>query len=218
MKRSAISAIFVLCALGAAAHGDTIEQLVRSRVQPPAQLGIARVYVPASVAALEVDPAKVAIEVPGELRAGRASVKVSIRGRAPLWVPVTLAALSQIAIAQRPLAVGDAITAGDFALEQRALDEGSPAPPALLVGATATHAIEIGSPITSRDVALPPPLARGTQVAVDVRRGAVHVRGTAVLELAARPGDHASARPAQTKIVVHGTLVAPATLVVGDSP
>jgi len=65
---------------------------------------------------------------------------------------------------------------------------------------------------------LPPPLPRGTQIAIDVRRGAVRIRGTGTLELAARPGELATARIAATHVVVRGTLVAPATLVVGDLP
>jgi len=80
-----------------------------------------------------------------------------------------------------------------------------------------TQAIAAGAPIVARAVALPPPLPRGTQVSVDVRRGSVHIRGTATLETAARPGEAASARLAATKMLVHGTLVAPATLVVGES-
>lgn len=79
-----------------------------------------------------------------------------------------------------------------------------------------TQPIAAGAPITSRLVALPPPLPRGTQVSVDVRRGAVHIRGSATLETAARPGETASARLAATKLLVRGTLVAPATLVVTD--
>jgi flagella basal body P-ring formation protein FlgA len=76
--------------------------------------------------------------------------------------------------------------------------------------------ITAGTVVAARDIALPPPLGRGTQVAVDVRRGAVHVRGTGTLEAAARPGDLASARLTATKLVVHGRLVAPATLIVGE--
>ncbi len=92
------------------------------------------------------------------------------------------------------------------------------AQPATLVGASVTGSIAAGAPIAARDVSLPPPLARGTQIMVDVRRGAVHIRGTGTLELAARPGEPASARLAATKIIVHGRLVAPATLLVGDAP
>ena len=108
------------------------------------------------------------------------------------------------------------MSAGDFIVETRALATSAPAAVAALPGATATRAIAAGAPITSADVALPPPLARGTQVAIEIHRGAVRIRGTATLETTARAGDHASARLAQTHTVVHGVLAAPATLVVGE--
>jgi hypothetical protein len=44
------------------------------------------------------------------------------------------------------------------------------------------------------------------------------VRGSGVLESSARPGEPASARLTATRLVVHGTLIAPATLVVGGPP
>ena len=48
--------------------------------------------------------------------------------------------------------------------------------------------------------------------------GAVHIRGTGTLEMSARPGELATARLAATRTVVHGRLVAPATLLVGENP
>jgi len=212
--------ILLLCALAGSAHADSLDAIVRDRVQPslPAGLGVARVYLPAPLADLEVDAQRVVVELPHELRAGRSSVKVTVPGRHASWVPVSVAALTQVAIAQRPLAIGDHLAATDVAIEDRALDETAPAPPASIVGATVTRAIALGAPIEAHSIAMPPPLSRGTQVAVEIVRGSVKIRGTATLELAARPGDHASARLAQTKIVVHGTLEAPATLIVGDAP
>jgi flagella basal body P-ring formation protein FlgA len=135
-----------------------------------------------------------------------------------VWVPVAIAALSDVAIAQRALAPGDVLEDADLAIERRALADGGAAPVATLIGARVAAPIAAGAPIGARDVTLPPPLSRGTQIAIDVRRGAVHIRGTGTLELAARPGEPASARLAATKLVVHGVLVAPATLVVGDPP
>ncbi|MEO7730572.1 MAG: flagella basal body P-ring formation protein FlgA, partial [Kofleriaceae bacterium] len=104
----------------------------------------------------------------------------------------------------------------DFTIERRALAEVIAAPAATLRGASVGRPIAAGAPIATRDVALPPPLARGTQIEIDVRRGSVHVRGAGILELAARPGEPATARLVATRLVVHGTLVAPATLIVGE--
>lgn len=195
-----------------------LETTIRERLTPalPAGLDIAKVYLPANLAALSVDPSKVVVELPRELRAGRPSIKLTVRGRSPVWVPVAIAATSAVAIAQRDLTPGDVITDDDLAVEQRAVTDFVPAIPATLVGASVTAAIAAGAPIASRMVALPPPLPRGSQVSVEIRRGAVLIHGVATLETAARPGEPASAKLAATKLVVHGTLVAPATLIVGE--
>jgi flagella basal body P-ring formation protein FlgA len=195
-----------------------LETTIRDRLTPalPAGLDVAKVYLPANLATLSVAPSKVVIEVPRELRAGRPSIKLTVRGRPPVWVPVAIAATSSVAIAQRDLAPGDVITDDDIAIEERAVTDFVPAVPATLVGASVTAEITAGAPISRRMVALPPPLPRGSQVSVEIRRGAVIIHGAATLETAARPGETASARLAATKLVVHGTLVAPATLIVGE--
>ena len=213
-----LATIACLAVLAARASAEPLDDVVRAKLAPmlPAGLGVARVYLPAPLAKLDADPARVSIELPRELRAGRPSLKLTVRGHATTWIPVAIAALVDVAIAQRDLAIGDVIGEADIALEQRAVADLTAAPSATIVGAQVSHAIAAGAPIATRDVALPPPLARGTQIAIDVRRGSVHVRGTGVLELAARPGEQATARLTATKLVLHGTLVAPATLVVGD--
>lgn len=195
-----------------------VETTIRDRLTPalPAGLDIAKVYLPPNLATLSVAPSKVVVELPRELRAGRPSIKLTVRGKPPVWVPVAIAATVEVAVAQRDLAAGDVITDDDIAIEPRAVADFVPAIPATLVGASVTADIAAGTPINRRMVALPPPLSRGTQVSVEIRRGAVIIRGSATLETAARPGEPASARLAATKVLVHGTLVAPATLIVGE--
>lgn len=209
-------ALLAICA--ARASAEPIEDVIRAKLAPsvPAGLDVARIYLPAKLAALDVDAGKVTVELPRELRAGRPSIKLAIRGRAATWVPVAIAAQVEVAVAQRDLAVGDVIAEADLAIERRAVADFVAAPSATLVGAQVSHPIAAGAAIATRDVALAPPLPRGSQVAIDVRRGAVHIRGAGVLEMAARPGELATARLAATKVVIHGTLVAPATLVVGE--
>ena len=195
-----------------------LETTIRDRVTPAlaAGLDVAKVYLPANLAALSVDPSKVVVELPRELRAGRPSIKLTVRGRPSVWVAIAIAATSDVAIAQRDLAPGDVITDDDFAIEARAVTDFVPAIPATLVGASVTAQITAGAPIGSRMVALPPPLPRGSQVSVEIRRGAVIIHGAATLETAARPGEPSSAKLGATNLVVHGTLVAPATLIVGE--
>jgi flagella basal body P-ring formation protein FlgA len=222
--RSMLIAIVVavaglIFALANRVYADPVEAIIRARLQPalPAGLDVARVYLPASLAGLDVDPARVAVDAPRELRAGRPSIKLTVRGRVS-YVPVAIAALTDVAIAQRDLAPGDVIAEGDVALERRAVVDMPVAAPATVVGASVHAAIAAGAPIGARDVALPPPLPRGTQVSIDVRRGAVRIRGTGTLELAARPGELATARLAATRTIVHGRLIAPAILLVGETP
>jgi flagella basal body P-ring formation protein FlgA len=216
----AIAALGLVLALANRASAEPLEAIVRDKLGPamPAGLGVAKLYLPVELAAIDTAPARVVIELPRELRAGRPSIKLTVRGHRTVWVPVVIAALGDVAIAQRALAPGDVIGTGDLAIERRAIAEVSAAAPGTVVGASVVHPIAAGAVVVARDVSLPPPLGRGTQIAIDVRRGAVHVRGTGTLETAARPGEPASARLAATKIVVHGRLVAPATLVVGESP
>jgi len=220
--RIAIIAALVafVAALASRVHAEPLDAIVRARLAPslPAGLDVARVYLPPTLAGVDTSPEAVAIELPRELHAGRPSIKITVRGHRSASVPVAIAVATDVALAQRALAPGDVVGPTDIAIERRAVADLIPAPPATLVGASVTTAIAAGATIAARDVALPPPLPRGTQVEVDVRRGAVHIRGTATLETAARPGGPASARLAATKLVVHGTLVAPATLVVGELP
>jgi flagella basal body P-ring formation protein FlgA len=214
-----VAVLAFLVVLANRVYADPVEAVVRAKLQPamPAGLDVARVYLPPNLATLDLDPARVAVELPRELRAGRASIKLTIRGRIS-GVQVAIAALSEVAIAQRDLAPGEVIADEDIAIERRAVADIAMAPTATLVGATVNAPIAAGAAIAARDVALPAPLPRGTQVAVDVRRGAIHIRGTGTLEMSARPGQLATARLAATRTVVHGRLAAPATLIVGEGP
>lgn len=212
--------LIALCALATVASADPVEAIVRTRLAPilPAGFGIAKVHVPAALASLDVAPTAVTVEVPGELKLGRPSIKVTVKGRRTIYVPVTVGKMTEIAIVNHAVAEGDVLTAADVTIEQRATDVKAPAPAASVVGATMTRSLAEGAPIQRDDVVLAPPLARGTQVAVVMQRGSVRVRGTATLEAAARPGQEAVVRVGQTRTVVRGVLVAPNTVVVGEAP
>jgi flagella basal body P-ring formation protein FlgA len=215
-----MKALVLLVALTATASADPVDAIIRARLAPvvPAGFGIAKVHLPASLASVDVAPSDVTVEVPGEVKLGRRSVEVRVKSRRTIYVPVTVAKLVEVAVTTRALAAGDAITAADISVEQRAVDIASPAPASSIVGATVNHALTEGAPIQRDDVVLAPPLARGTEVAIEIHRGAVRVRGTAVLEASARPGQAAIARVGQTRTLVRGVLVAPNTLVVGEPP
>lgn len=212
--------LIILAALTTTASADPVEGIIRARLASviPAGFGIAKVHVPAVLASLDVAPASVTVEVPGELKLGRPSIKVTVKGKRTIFVPVTVGKLTEVAIVNHAVGQGDVLTAADVIIEERALDVTSPAPAAAIIGATMTRALADGTPIQRDDVLLAPPLARGTQVAIVMQRGSVRVRGTAILEAAARPGQEAVVRVGQTRTVVRGLLVAPSTVIVGEAP
>ncbi|HEY4243350.1 MAG TPA: flagella basal body P-ring formation protein FlgA [Kofleriaceae bacterium] len=213
-----MKALVILALLAGAAHADTVQAIVRAKVEAalPEDLGVAHVFVPRELEAVDTDASRVAVEIPAGLGAGHPSVRVTVRGHKAAAVPLSIAALVECAVAQRELQPGDAITAADVAVARRAMDAVAFANPALLDGATAAHVIAAGATIGARDVVLPPPLPRGTSVAIEVHRGAVTIRGTGTLESAARPGQPAIALLVATRTVVHGTLVAPNLLIAGE--
>lgn len=220
-----ISAIAVVLAASAAslsvAHADSVEDVVIAQIQPslPTGTDVAKVYLPAKLAKLEVDPADVIVELPRELHVGRKSVKVTVRGAKTVFVPVAIAQMVSVAIAARTLAVGDTVAAGDVRIMTRAIESasGQMAQGQAVIGARIVKAVAAGKPIGAKDIALPPPLPRGTQVTVELRRGQVRVTGQGTLELVARPGEQATVRLAQNGVTLRGTLVAPSTVVVGGN-
>ncbi len=184
----------------------------------PAGTDVARVHLPASLEKLDVGPEAVSIELPSALRIGRRSIKVTVRGHRSMFVPVTIGAIADVAITEHALAAGATIADADVRFETRAV-EGAPAAAAsVVVGARTTQPIAAGVAVESASISLPPPLARGAQVTVELRRGRVRARSTGTLELAVRRGGSAVVRLTQSKSIVHGTLVGPTTVVVEGPP
>ncbi len=215
-----IAALAVLIA-ASAANAAPVEDAVREQMLPslPANTDIAKVYLPANLAKLDVDSSDVIVEMPRQLGVGRKSVKVTVRGQRTVFVPVLIGELADVAIAERSLAVGSVITAADVRIETRAVESGKThAKGGVVVGSRVAKAIKAGAYVGDKDITLPPPLPRGTQVAIVMKRGAVRVRGEGTLELVARPGETATVRLTHNKSIVRGTLVAPATVVIGTAP
>ena len=210
------AALVLVAMLASTAAADPLVEVVRARLAPSVPAGLGIVEIDAGRAAPDVAAETVALEVPREIHAGRQSVRVYLQGK-PRWVAVTFAAIARVAVAQHALAIGSIVTPDDIAIVDRA-SSGNTAPADALIGATVIHAIAGDAIVGARDITLPPPLARGTAVTVEVRRGTVRVHGTGTLELAARPGQPASVRLAGGKQVVHGTLLASNVVVIGDAP
>ncbi len=215
----ALAALIVVLAASAATAAP-VEDAMREQMLPslPANTDIAKVYLPANLAKLDVDSSDVVVELPRQLAVGRKSVKVTVRGQRSVFVPVLIGELADVAIAERSLAVGQMITADDVRIETRAVDGKSYAKGGVVIGSKVAKAVKAGAFVGDKDITLPPPLPRGTQVAIVMQRGAVRVRGEGTLELVARPGETATVRLAHNKTIVRGTLVAPATVVLGNAP
>lgn len=201
-----------------------VEDAMREQMLPslPPNTDIAKVHLPANLARLEVASSEVVVELPRQLGIGRKSVKVTVRGQRPVFVPVVIGELADVAIAERSLPIGHVITDADVRIETRGIDGKNHANNNVVIGSKVAKAIKAGALVGEKDITLPPPLARGTRVAIVMQRGAVRVRGEGTLELVARPGETATVRlahntPLRGK-VVRGTLVAPATVVLGNAP
>lgn len=213
--KTKLAVIAVLFA-GTAANAAPVEETIRAQVAPalPAGMDVAKVFMPAALAKLDVEPADVVVEIPRELRAGRKSVKVTVVGQRAMYVPVTIAMMADVAIAERTLKVGQTITEADVRIETIAIEGLMPASGALVIGSRVVKTVAAGKTVGEKDIALPPPLPRGTQVTVEMRRGKVRVKGQGTLSLVARPGEQATVRLAHNGRTLRGTLVLPSTVVV----
>jgi len=212
-----MKALIVIALLSATAAADPVADAIAEKLQPmlPDNVGVAQVFVPAAFAG--ASPANVIVEPPSsQLRPGRPSVKVTIKHKT-LYVPVALAAMTDVAIVTHAVASGTVLTAGDISIEHRAL-AGAPAPAAQVIGATVTKDLDAGTPLGAHDLVLPAPTPRGTHVSVDIAHGSLHIKGQGTLELAARIGEPATVRLSYNQTVVKGTLIAPGAVVVGDQP
>lgn len=206
----------VLLAGTASAAPVAVDTIVRDRIGAalPDDLGVVDVFLPASLASLAAEPDRVTVEMPRALGTGRSSAKVLVRGRSSVYVPFSVSKRLEVMVLRRAVRAGAEITTDDVTVERRAVV--SAALPSTIIGSTAARTLAVGDVIAKSDVMLSAPLARGTQISIQMRKGRVIVRGVGVLEAAARNGESTSARLAQTRVVVRGTLRAQ-TLFVGEN-
>ena len=99
-------AVVVSAAAGGGASADPLDQIIRDRLAPalPAGLDVAKVHLSSALAKLDVDPDRVAVELVRELRAGRSSIKLAVRGKPAQFVDrfgLSVTAASELAPAER---------------------------------------------------------------------------------------------------------------------
>ncbi len=194
----------VIGALVGPAAAETIPAIIGDRAGAglPADLAITSVHLPRSLAKVDVDPTTVDVDFPAAARPGRSSVRVRLRtGKVrSVFVPVTIAALVDVAIATHPLDPGALVTTSDVRWERRAVDprSGSSRTP---LGQQVSAPISAGEVLDDSRLTAPPPIARGTELRIEVRRGAVAIVTRGRLETAARLGGPARARLAAGALV-----------------
>jgi flagella basal body P-ring formation protein FlgA len=209
----------VLIALGcvaSTARAETLAAIIDDRAAAglPPELAVTAVHLPRSLVALEVAPGDVDVDFPSAARPGRASVRVRLhggRGRT-VFVPVTIAAFTDIAIATRDLAPDEQVTVADVRWERRPVASGtirasSP------IGQTVNAPIAAGDVLDDARLTAPPPVTRGTEVHLAITRGAVTITTRGRLEQAARLGGPVRVRTALGTIVT-GTLADRARVIV----
>mgnify|MGYP000897751993 CR=1 FL=1 len=205
--RTLAFAALTLGALAGTTHAETLPAIIGARAATalPEHLALAAVHLPRNLHAIDADPAAVDVEFPAA-RPGRASVRVRLRGKRPrtVFVPVTIATLADVPVAVRALAPGETVTAADVRWERRPAPHGAAA--ASPVGQEVHAAIAAGEPLDDARLTAPPPVPRGTDLRVEVRRGSVIVRARGKLEVSARVGGTARVRLIGGGLVT-GTLV-----------
>lgn len=128
------------------------------------------------------------------------------------FVRIKIIAVHEVLVAQRELAQGEVISAGDLALEPRIGGDGVALAPVSLLGSSVLADVELGQLVTSTNVALPTPIARGTAVKVVIRVGGARIESHGRLEATARPGEQVRVRVRATRKVIQGLLIDPKTV------
>jgi flagella basal body P-ring formation protein FlgA len=206
--------ITVLMLVGFAAHAARLEDVVaeEARAGLPVGLAVVRVIAPArDVHAGE--PVRLIWRDPP--KAGMTTVEVEVGG-GKVWARVELGELQPVLIAVRGLAAGEEVGADDVRIETRP-NRGLQIEPDAMVGAKMRRQVVTGAVLTEADVILPPPVPRGTEVTVEIRRGAVKLATPGTLETAALPGAKAVARVGSREVA--GRLTSDRKVVVeGGAP
>ncbi len=191
-----------------AAKAPSVDALVEAEVERtlPKGLAVANISVPASLARHRGKHDVIALRWRQTPRKGRSIVQVLVHkrnGRAKKgWARVELVELGTVVVAAVDLEAGSLIEAGDLRVEERPQTEPTilQVEPTYLLGSRVVRARQAGEPVRKEDVSMPLPIARGTEVRVQVRRGGVVVATSGVLENKAMVGTH-------TRVRVSGKLV-----------
>lgn len=217
MARAALAAVAFALAAAPAAAGPAAEAEVRAQVEAtlPADLALVDLDAPADLATTDLE-----VRWKAAPRAGKTRILV-LTGpetqRRTRWVAIELAQKLAVPVARRAIAAGSVLSAADVATEERATPGALALDASALVGLRVRRAISAGAALTEADVELGPPLARGTEVQVVVRSGALAISSRGRLESAARVGDQVRVRVEATRRIVSGRLTGAGTVLVAGA-
>ncbi len=191
------------------AKAPSVDKLVEAEVQRtlPKGLAIASLSVPATLARHGGKHDVVALRWRQPPRKGRSIVQVLVHKRSGRikkgWARIELVELGTVVVAAVDLEAGELIEAGDLRVEERPQTEPAAlqVEPTYLLGSRVVLARHAGEALRESDVSMPMPIARGTEVRVQVRRGGVVVATSGVLETKTMVG-----RPARVRVA--GKLLA----------
>jgi flagella basal body P-ring formation protein FlgA len=194
----------------------SLEVLVQERFanQVPAPLGISKVSIPK--APLVSPESELSFSYKATLKEGWVSVQVALPSKKKVWAKVELTKKQEVLVTTRAIAKGEELSAADVKLVELPIREGVALSllPEALVGSTASQALPAGGVLTEKDVTLAPAIARGTEVRVIVKAGAITISTKGLLEKSARLGELTSVRLADGSRLVKGTLRTANTVVV----
>jgi flagella basal body P-ring formation protein FlgA len=156
------------------------------RASLPPRLGLVELQSPVKL------DGEVVAEWPAAPHPGTQSVRLVGRRHAH-WAQVKLGLLQRVLVAKVDLARDQPIAGSEVALEERPA-AGWQADPAALQGAHPRRDLRAGELIQANDLILPPPLPRGLEMRVVLRRPGLVVTTTAILEKPARRGEKTVAR------------------------
>lgn len=158
-------------------------------------------------------------------RAGTMTVELSLREGTEnrrAWAHIKLAARRPILIATHALEAGIALAPDDVTTELRPCDPAAARgaclelDPRALTGARVLRAVREGDALSEDAIALPSPLARGTEVTLVVAHGGLRVSTAGVLERSARPGEETTFRVKGSNRAIRGTLIDTTTAVASE--
>jgi flagellar basal body P-ring formation protein FlgA len=226
MKAAARIGLALALVLGVPAAGRAERPSVPTTSAVAEVRALVEAGLPADLAIVSIDAPKdldsrdIEVRWKGAPKVGRTRVLVLTgpeKARRSRWVVVELARKVRVTVATRALPVGAVLKDADLTVDDRPAKDALQLDPAALVGVRLRRPLAAGAALTESDVELGPPLARGTEVDVVIRSGAMAISARGRLESAARVGDTVRVRVEATRRILSGRLTGAGVVTVSST-